>query len=538
MTDDQALGQCFMLGWVGAEPSPEIMQWIRERQIGGVKIFGWNTANTTLLARTVGKLQEASLQGPYKIPLFVATDQEGGAVRHIKGDTSDTPGNMAIGASGYPEDAYLSGFYIGREMRILGVNMNFAPSIDLFTDHKSIIIGPRSFGEEPLKVGIMGTAFIRGLEANGVIATAKHFPGHGDTDIDSHGALPFIRVDFDTLWSRELVPFRMLTKEGVQTIMSGFLAFPKTKAGRTPASLSPWFLGNVLQGQIGFKGLLVTDDLMMNGATMGAGSVSNAAYQAILAGNDILMLSKTPFMNDSVWTRLEQAMRSDPSFRAKVREAAARILKTKLENLKVVDGSSLGAQGLNSRGVSPVPFVPDMAALPTGLPDPQAGPFFLDLAARSVTLLQNKGGLLPLDSAKVGKVMLAGRDYPQYFSSGKKAFPDAQNYWFSEERGVKDMLYFAQRADTIIFNVAGDNGPADLAMLAQLKPLQKEGKRIIVFSVLGPPDESKIAWTDAVIATYSSSEESFIAGFSAILGRMPFMGVAPWTAKAALAKDK
>ena len=110
MTDEQALAQVFMLGWVGEEPSPLIIEWIRQRNIGGVKIFGWNTSDTRRLARTVGELQQASLASPYNIPLLVATDQEGGWVRHVRGSTSETPGNMAIGASGYPRDSYLSGY--------------------------------------------------------------------------------------------------------------------------------------------------------------------------------------------------------------------------------------------------------------------------------------------------------------------------------------------------------------------------------------------------------------------------------------------
>ncbi|MCL2599753.1 MAG: glycoside hydrolase family 3 protein, partial [Treponema sp.] len=123
MTDEQVLAQVFMLGWVGAEPSPLILEWIRERQLGGVKIFGWNTDDTMLLARTVGVLQQESLRGPFNIPLLVATDQEGGWIRHVRGNTSQTPGNMAIGASGFPRDAYLAGYYIGRELALLGINM-------------------------------------------------------------------------------------------------------------------------------------------------------------------------------------------------------------------------------------------------------------------------------------------------------------------------------------------------------------------------------------------------------------------------------
>jgi beta-N-acetylhexosaminidase len=174
MTDEQALAQVFMLGWVGEEPSPIIMDWIRGRNIGGIKIFGWNTADTTKLAKTVGELQKASLEGPFKIPLIIATDQEGGWIRHVKGSTSETPGNMAIGAASYPRDAYLSGYYIGKELALLGINMNFAPTVDIFSNRDSSLIGPRAFGSDPVKAGILGAAFMKGQLAAGIIPTAKH----------------------------------------------------------------------------------------------------------------------------------------------------------------------------------------------------------------------------------------------------------------------------------------------------------------------------------------------------------------------------
>ncbi len=249
MSDDEALAQVFMLGWVGAEPSPLIMDWIHDRNIGGVKIFGWNTGDTVRLARTVGVLQEASLKGKFNIPLLVATDQEGGWIRHVKGNTSITPGNMAIGASGYPRDAYLAGYYIGKELALLGINMNFAPTVDLFTNRDSWLISTRAFGSDPVKVGIFGAAYMRGQQAVGIIPTAKHFPGHGDTQLDSHGVLPSINVTFETLWDRELVPYRMLVKEGIPAVMSGHLAFPKIEANGAPASLSSWFLKDVLRGR-------------------------------------------------------------------------------------------------------------------------------------------------------------------------------------------------------------------------------------------------------------------------------------------------
>jgi len=329
MTDEQALAQIFMFGWVGAEPSPLIMDWIRQRNLGGVKIFGWNTDDTMLLARTVGELQRASLEGPFNIPLFIATDQEGGWIRHVRGKTSETPGNMAIGAAGYPRDAYLSGYFIGRELSLLGINMNFAPVVDLFTNRDSTIVGPRAFSNDPVATGIFGLAFMRGQLANGVIPTAKHFPGHGDTPLDSHGILPFINVPFETLWNRELIPYRMLIANDLPAIMSGHLAFPQTGGGNTPASLSPWFLRDLLRDKMGFDGLIVTDDLMMHGATIYTRSLSRATKLALLAGNDVIMFSSTPRLNDAVWTYLYSSMQREPEFRERVRDACRRIILTK-----------------------------------------------------------------------------------------------------------------------------------------------------------------------------------------------------------------
>ena len=374
MTDEQALSQTFMLGWVGAEPSPLIINWIRDRNIGGVKIFGWNTGDTRKLAGTVGELQKSALATQFGIPLFVATDQEGGMVRHVKGSTSETPGNMAIGASGRPIDSYWSGYYIGRELALLGINMNFAPSVDLYTNPDSTLIGPRSFGSDPVRVGILGAAFAKGLKETGVIATAKHYPGHGDTDLDSHGVLPKINASFDLLWDRELLPYRLLAKEGLPAVMSGHLAFPNTKAGETPASLSSWFLKDLLREKIAYKGLIITDDLMMNGATAFAGSLSRAAKQALLAGNDIVMLSKTPSLNDPVWTNLVSAMKDEPEFRQRVRDACRRVLAAKLEYL---------------RGDKKVPYIPDLKKIDAGLVDPEGAAFFLNLAARSVTIVNS-----------------------------------------------------------------------------------------------------------------------------------------------------
>ncbi|MFW5712804.1 MAG: glycoside hydrolase family 3 N-terminal domain-containing protein, partial [Spirochaetota bacterium] len=150
MSDTELLGQVFLLGYFGQTPSPQILDWIRDKHIGGVKIFGWNAENLQELGRSIGIMQSAATESGLRIPLFIATDQEGGWVRHIKGDTSITPGNLAIGATSLPYDAYYTGLYIGKELRSLGINMNFAPTVDIYSKENAHVIGPRAFAEDPL----------------------------------------------------------------------------------------------------------------------------------------------------------------------------------------------------------------------------------------------------------------------------------------------------------------------------------------------------------------------------------------------------
>jgi beta-N-acetylhexosaminidase len=500
MSDEEALAQTFMLGWVGLEPSPLIVDWIRDRHIGGVKIFGWNTEDIHRLAKTVGDLQRASLEGKYGIPLLVATDQEGGWIRHVKGATSETPGNMAIGASGYPQDAYLAGYYIGRELAALGINMNFAPTVDLFTNRFSSLIGPRAFGSNPTQAGILGAAFMKGQMAAGVIPTAKHYPGHGDTDLDSHGVLPRIDAPIEVLWERELVPYRILVREGLPAVMSGHLAFPQTQAASTPASLSPYFLKEILRDRIGYRGLVITDDLLMNGATAYAGSISQAAKQALLAGNDIVLLSKTPNLYDPVWTALVRAMREEGEFRERVRDAARRVLEVKFRYLQ--DG---------------VPYIPDLEKLSGEIPSQEGAAFFLDLAVRSVTLI--RGG--PLRAEDTGRLLLAG-PYEDFFRAGKAAYPEAATYRYSSGRQVQNFLRLVRDSDTIIFCLEDAEG------LNLLRSIQDLNKRVIVISVLNPVYLESVPWVNGAIAVYSYSPESFTAAFSVLTGRIGADGKLPY----------
>lgn len=511
MTDTELLSQILMFGWAGAEPEKLLFDWV-DRGLGSVKVFGWNTDDINLVAKSITRLQKKSAEGRFKIPLFVATDQEGGWIRHVKGETAITPGNMAIGSGGYPADAWYSAFYISREIKILGINMNFAPTVDLFTNHDSTIIGTRSFGDEPEKAGILGGAWASGSIAAGIIPTVKHFPGHGDTSYDSHIHLPEINVDFDTFTKRELVPFMYLIKQGVPAVMSGHLSFPKIDPTGTPASLSKYFLTDLLRGQLGYKGLIITDDMTMNGATTFAGSLSAAFRMAIEAGNDIIISSKTAKLGEALWTSNLSRMSYDQDFKKRVYDSARRVIIAKLKYFKSGNAA---------------PLYPEASQIPKHIPDRDGQKFFLEQACRSIAVARQS--LIPADDAKAGKVLLVG-SLPSFFEEGKKRFAETGDFKFSYEIGPNETQWVCDNIgkivpayDTIIVMVYSER----TARIAEW--LKQYGKKTVVFSIMTPTNALHLDWADDIIVGYSYSDFTIKAMFGALTGEYKAEGKLPFT---------
>ncbi len=511
MTDSELLSQTFMFGWAGEEPPELLFQWV-ERGLGSVKVFGWNTDDIYLVAKSISSLQTQASQGRFQIPLFVATDQEGGWIRHVKGDTSITPGNMAIGAGGYPVDSWYSAYYISREIKALGINMNFAPTVDLFTDHDSSIIGTRSFGDDPDKTGVLGAAFVSGSEAAGVISTAKHYPGHGDTSLDSHGKLPVINIDFETFKNRELTPYLYLIKEKVPAIMSGHLSFPLIETSGAPASLSHYFLTELLRNQLGYEGLIITDDMMMVGATVYAGTMSNAFKMALEAGNDIILSSTTAKLNEALWYRNLELMTEDADFHARVKDAAYRVIKAKLEYFKSGNAA---------------PLYPDPNAIDSHIPDREGEKFFLEQACRSVTI--EKKGTLPLTAANAGRVLLMG-SLTSFFKAGKQRYPDAGEFHYSYDTGPNETQWVldnlpsvAPSYDTIIICVSSDN---HVKIAEYFKGMNK---RVIILCNMTPTLTEKLQWADTILLGYSwRCDYSLKAMLGAVNGEFTPAGIKPY----------
>jgi len=506
MNEEEILGQLFLVGYSSTEPSPLIIEWIRRRGLGGVKIFGWNAEDLQILQKSIQRMQNIASSNRLGIPLFIATDQEGGWVRHVKGDTSITPGNLALGATRIPYDSYRTGYFIGKELKSLGINMNFAPTVDVYANPDAHVIGPRAFSSDPVLTGILGIAYFKGMVEAGVIPTAKHFPGHGNADIDSHGALPILYDSLETLWKRDLVPYRLLISENIPAILSGHLSFPRITGNKQPSSLSPFFGIELLRKQLGFKGILITDDLYMSGANRGK-PMEDICIQALEAGNDLLMLSQTPQLNDPIWRALTLKYRTEPAFKERVHQAVQRILLIKYQYLN--------------------PGTQEKSTQLDLLNKEESREFFFEQAARSVTLFQNRSALIPYTPAPKEKILLAG-PFKEYLKIGQQYFPDAEVFQFSYSpfyhalpEDKKALQQKASKVDTVIFCLANLNG------LELLKTLKNYSGKIIAFSVLTPVYLRDIPWIDAAIAVYGWGGDSFKAGFSAITGKIPALGKNP-----------
>jgi beta-N-acetylhexosaminidase len=337
-------------------------RWVDSLEVGGIII---SVGSPYDIAAKLNTLQRRS-----KLPLLVSADLEWGAAMRVVGATA-FPYIMAAGATGDERDAYTIGRVAALEGRAVGIHVNFAPDADVNNNPLNPIINTRSFGEDPHAVARLVRAYVRGLQDNGMLATLKHFPGHGDTDADSHIGLPSINANYARLDSVELVPFRAGIDAGAQVVMSAHIAFP-VFTGDTPATLSPAMLTGVLRDSLKFKGLVVTDALQM-GAIVAKYGAGEAAVRAFEAGSDLLLMPADP---DSAIASMMTALQSGRITAARLDASVRRVLEIK-RNL-----------GLFTRRTVPLDSI---ARIVGSKPFQDAAD---DIAQRSVTLVRDTTGVV------------------------------------------------------------------------------------------------------------------------------------------------
>ncbi|SEC67413.1 beta-N-acetylhexosaminidase [Paenibacillus sp. GP183] len=369
---EEKVGQMFMCGFDGKVPMAEIITMIEKHRIGGIIYFRRNVQDTKQLSRMSLELQQINAVHS-AVPLFLAIDQEGGMVSRIDREVTLIPGAMALGATRNKDAAWKTAAISGRELRGMGINMNFAPSVDVNNNPQNPVIGVRSYGADPILVGEMGAAAVRGYQEAGVAATAKHFPGHGDTDVDSHLGVPIVRHETERLERIELSPFIRVIEAGVDAIMTAHIIFPAFGEEKRPATLSPNILMGLLRGRLGFSGVIVTDCLEMHAISKEYG-IPQAAVMAIEAGADLVLVSHTYEEQQAAVVAVMEAVRSGRIPESRIDESVERILALKKKrNMEGFIGGMGEAFGLA-----------------------QDWDLVREVSEQSITLVKDEGGL-PLD---------------------------------------------------------------------------------------------------------------------------------------------
>jgi len=355
----------------------EVIRWIERDHIGGVSM---SLGTPIEVAAKINDMQRRS-----KVPLLTSADLEpglgrleGGLFAHYMLDAGSAtvfPTAMAIAATARDSDAYDVGRAIAREGRAVGIHINFAPVVDVNNNPSNPVINTRSFGENPARVARLSALFVRGAQDGGELATAKHFPGHGDTDVDSHVGLPLVSANSARLDSVELVPFKAAVAAGASLVMTAHIALPAISGdSTTPATLSPRIITNLLRDSVGFRGVAITDAMTMEGVGKGY-TTEQSSVLAVKAGADILLKPSDP---TRAINAVVAAVEKGEITRARIDSAVRHILELKVRSGAVA---------------APISSLENIREI-VGSPENRA--LSRDIAKRAITLIRDREGLIPL----------------------------------------------------------------------------------------------------------------------------------------------
>jgi len=462
------------------------------------------------------------LQTKSKLPLLFGADFERGTAMRLDEGTS-FPTAMALAAAGDPEDAYTMGKITALEARAVGIQWIYAPVSDVNNNPNNPIINTRSFGEDPQKVAEYVTEFVRGVQDNGCLATAKHFPGHGDTAADSHIDLPVIRADRERLEHLELVPFRAAIAAGTDSIMTGHLSIPALEPDpNTPATLSSNILTGLLRGELGYKGLVITDAMDMGGITVRY-APGDAAVRAFTAGADALLMPPVP---DAAFDALKEAVKSGRISRARLDASVRRILEAKAR-LSLYKERLVDVNALNEK---------------FGLVEWQKEA--QDISDRGVTLLRDTPHLLPLDGTKPTRALLVAlyadpEPYPaadlerelrsrvdtlttlradtRFVSADTLKLPPPDTY------DIAILAFFVRVSD----RKGNVDVPAEQAAFAD--KVYKNGKPVITVGFGSPYVVEHFPQAETWLAAFGISDVAQISVARALFGESPVRGRLPVT---------
>jgi beta-N-acetylhexosaminidase len=475
-------------------------QAIAKYQPGGVIYYTTrnnddNIGDPAQVATLSNGLQAAALAQPDRIPLQISVDQEGGAlVARFGPPATQMPGNMALGAGRSSQDAHDSAEVIGEELEAVGVTQDYAPVSDVNINPNNPVIGIRSIGGDADLVSDLVSAQVEGYHAGGVSAVAKHFPGHGDTGVDSHFGLPQVTHSLEQFHAIDLPPFKAAIAAGVDTIMTAHVVFPAVDSSGAPATMSHEILTGVLREELGFKGLIVTDALDMAGATA-TYPPDVAPVQAIRAGADQLLV---PPQMDTAYRAVLDAVKDGTISRKRLDQSVYRVLMHKYQ-----------------RGIFADPMV-DPATAPTVMGAPAHLARAQEITDRTTTLVKNDVGLLPL-TAGPRNVLVAGwgvgttQGIANALAARGATTQVRESGLIPTAAHISAAVAAAQDSDLVVvstnnaYAISAATGQPTAAAVAQtqlVRALLATGKPVVVAAMRNPYDVASFAEAPTVLDTY------------------------------------
>jgi len=517
MNIEEKVGQMFQVGFTGTKVTSEILEMIKDYHIGGIIYFRRNIKSLVQVFKLSNELQAISINQRVGLPLMISTDQEGGIVHRLIGGTH-FPGSMVLGATKNTELAERMGQAIAKELKTVGINMDFAPVLDVNCNALNPVIGVRSFGEDPFWVAKLGVAFIKGVQEEGIIACGKHFPGHGDTVADSHLTLPVVKHDRNHLEKVEFYPFMQAIQAGVDSIMTAHVCFPSIEPKEDiPATLSYNVLTNLLRKELGYTGIIITDCMEMKAIADGFGT-SEGAIMSIKAGSDIVLVSHSINKQKQAIEMVVEAVRKGEISEERINQSVLRILRLKKKRicLKTIIGSNY--QKIDKKMDEELAY---------------------QIAKKGVTLVKDESNLIPIGMLNSKKILVL--DFSLKRSSLAEDDIENKNLLvdFLREEGVEVKHYtFFEGEDTmpslegiVRIIVCSFNAIHHPYQVNTIKRLQSLNIPFIVLSVCNPYDLICFPEVPTFLTTYDYSPFNLQIASKVIVGKYKAQGTLPVTLK-------
>ena len=521
MTLEEQIGQLLVAGFSGTTPSPEIIDLIRNYRIGGIILFSRNVQDAQQVLELTHNLQMIAKTAGHPAPLLIAIDQENGIVQRLGQGTTLFPGNMALGAIGSEQIAYDVAQATGRELKALGINMNLAPVVDVNNNPANPVIGVRSFGEDPHQVARLAAAAVKGFRAAGVISDLKHFPGHGDTAVDSHLALPTISSTLEQLEAIELVPFKSGIEAGADSVMIAHISFPAvTHQEALPATVSPAIVRGLLREKLSFDGVIISDCMEMNAVAETIGT-ERAAVMALQAGVDLVLVSHTYARQLGSIEAIQLALQAGDLPPEVVHRAAERVLTLKD---RFLSWDSL----------------PD-APVPEWVGGSSHQHLRDQAYELSTTQVRNDDALLPLRLDQAENVLVISPSGEAYTRAEDRRYPNeflAQSIRQRHDR-VSSMftspsLAAGEREEILRVAVASDliimatlNAHLDRRQAELMRDLLQTGRRVIGIAVGNPYDLLVFPQLRSYLVTYEYTKPALAAAVRVLFGEIQPNGHLP-----------